>query len=253
MKTIILAGGLGTRLGELTVSIPKPMVKIGDKPILWHLMNYYSSYGHNDFCLALGYKSNIIKNYFLNYKNEVSDLSISLQENSKIKYHEKILQNWNIDLINTGEQTMTGGRLKRLRSNIDSTFFLTYGDGLSNVDLNKLLDFHKSHKKLVTVTAVHPQARFGELNLDKTIVTSFDEKPNVSNGWINGGFFVIEPEFFDYIENDSTILEKEPLEKAAKDGELMAFKHEGFWHCMDTPRDLDSLNNIWISDNCPWK
>ena len=252
MKTVILAGGFGTRLSEYTVSIPKPMVKIGDRPIIHHIMDIYSHYGYKDFYLALGYKSEVIKNYFMNFSAINSDISIDLKS-MKVNYLSKQNSEWLINLINTGDNSMTGGRLKRLEGHLKETFFLTYGDGLSNINIRNLLEFHKSHGKLVTVSAVHPIARFGEISLTNNEVLSFIEKPNIKDGWINGGFFVIEPGFFNYLDDDNTILEKEPLERAAKDGQLMAYKHEGFWQCVDTKRDLDSLNDMWKLNNSPWK
>ncbi len=253
MKVVILSGGFGTRLGDITSNIPKPMVEIGHKPILWHLMKYFAYYDLKNFYLALGYKSEVIKDYFTNYNNYNSNLSVNLK-NSEIKILGDLDSlDWNINLIETGKDTMTGGRLKRLQNYLDDTFLLTYGDGLADVDLNKLIDFHKSHKKMATVTAVHPSARFGELSLENDAVTTFKEKPNITSGWINGGFFVIEPEFLNLINGDETILEKEPLENLAKKGELMAFRHEGFWQCLDTPRDLESLSYIWSSSKCPWR
>ena len=218
MKVIILSGGFGTRLGEITESIPKPMVKIGTMPILLHLMKYYSKFNFNEFYLALGYKSEVIKNFFINYNSHTSDLKISLENNNIEFISEAQRLDWKINLIDTGLNTMTGGRLRQLRKHLDETFLLTYGDGLSDVDLNELISFHKKHKKLVTVTAVHPNARFGELSLDGKKVVNFEEKPNISEGWINGGFFVMEPEFIDMIDDDHSILEREPLEMAATRG-----------------------------------
>ena len=254
MKIVILAGGFGTRLSEYTDKIPKPMVEIGGKPILFHIMNIYSHFGHKDFYIALGYKSELIKEYFLNYRILSSDFKINL-DSGKIEPKEVENLDWNVTLANTGLNTMTGGRLKRLKSLIgNETFMLTYGDGLANIDIEKLLAFHKSHGKLATLTAVHPVARFGELNIDGERITSFKEKPTAqtSQGWINGGFFVLEPEFIDLIEGDSMILEREPLESAAKAGQLMAYKHNDFWQCMDTKRDRDSLEELYISEKAPW-
>ena len=229
MKVILLAGGLGTRLSEYTDSIPKPMVKIGNKPILWHIMNSFARYGYNDFLVATGYKSDVIKKYFL-----------------------KISEKWNVNLIETGQKTMTGGRIKRLQKYIgNETCLLTYGDGLSDINLNSLVSFHKNHGKLVTVTAVRPPARFGAIKLDGDRVSSFKEKSHLGEGWINGGFFVIEPKFFDLIEGDKTDLEREPLEEAVKKGELFAYKHNGFWQCMDTKRDKDNLEEIYLKGH-PW-
>ena len=229
MKVIILAGGYGSRLSEYTDTIPKPMVEIGSKPILWHIMNLYAQYNHKNFILALGYKGEVIKKYF-----------------------SKKFIDWNIDLVDTGLNTMTGGRVKRLQKIIgNETCMLTYGDGLSNINLDSLINFHKSHGKLVTVSAVRPPARFGAIKLAGDKVTTFKEKSNLDQGWINGGFFVVEPDFFDLIDDDKTYLEREPLEKAAKLGELFAYKHTGFWKCMDTKRDKDDLEDI-ISKGIPW-
>jgi len=230
MKVVILAGGLGTRIPEYTESIPKPMVQIGKKPILEHLINIYSKFNLNDFIIALGYKGEIIKEYFKNYKGK-----------SKI------------NLIETGQNTMTGGRLKRLKKEIgNNTFMLTYGDGLSDVNINKLLEFHKKSKKLVTVTAVRPPARFGFIKFKENEVISFKEKSKLDVGWINGGFFVIEPKFLDYIENDKTYLEREPLEKLVKEKQISAYRHEGFWQCMDTLRDKKILDDMIKNKNTPW-
>ena len=254
MKTIILAGGLGTRLSEYTELVPKPMVEIGHKPILWHIMRLYSHFGHKDFCIALGYKAEIIKKYFSDYHLNNVDFSIDLSS-GKTETLNQFSENWNINLIDTGLNTMTGGRLKRLKEYIDPNqpFLMTYGDGVSNVNINKLVEFHKSHKKLVTVTAVRPPARFGELDITNGKVNSFIEKPQLDQGWINGGFFVIEPKFLEYIEGDEIMLEREPLEKATEEGELMAFEHEGFWQCMDTKRDYQFLEKLWSNDEAPWK
>ena len=244
MKVFLLAGGFGTRLAEYSTIIPKPMVPIGDKPILWLIMKTFSNYGYKDFNVALGYKAEVIKDYFLNYYTLNTDFTVDLSSGCVTTHHESRVD-WKISLIDTGINTMTGGRLKRMKDYINNEpFFLTYGDGLCDVNLNELLSFHKSHGRLVTVTAVHPGARFGELLIDNDKVKTFQEKPQTQKGWINGGFFVIEPEFLDFIENDHTILEKEPLEKASEMGELMAFKHNGFWQCMDTKRDKDNLEYL---------
>lgn len=252
MNVIILAGGFGTRISEHTELIPKPMIKVGDKPILWHIMNIFSYYGHNDFHLALGYKAFKIKEYFSNYHLLNSDFKIDLK-NGDIEQHQKVNTPWKVNLIDTGLNTLTGGRVKRIKPYIkDEMFLLTYGDGLSNVDLDALIKFHKSHGKMVTMTAVRPTARFGELELDGDKVSLFKEKPQMHEGWINGGFFVINSNFFDLIDGDNTMLEREPLERAASMGELMAFKHNGFWQCMDTKRDHELLEDLWKSDNCPW-
>ena len=232
MKVIILAGGLGTRISEYTDTIPKPMVPIGDKPMLWHIMSLYARYNHKDFYLALGYKGEMIKKYF--------------SKNSKD------FEKWKINLVETGPKTMTGGRVKRLKEIIGKeSCMLTYGDGLADIDLDAVLKFHKKHGKLVTVSAVRPPARFGAIQINGDCVTSFKEKPHLDQGWINGGFFIIEPDFFDFIEGDNTELEKSPLEKAVKENELFAYKHEGFWQCMDTKRDRDTLEEIF-KKGAPW-
>jgi len=252
MKVILLAGGLGTRLSEYTDVIPKPMVKIGNKPILWHIMNHYATFGHKDFIVALGYKGEIIKKFFLNYSTLNSDFLVDLSDGSISSLSPTCLD-WRVELVDTGESSMTGGRLKRLQRLVgNETFMVTYGDGLSNINLDSLLDFHRSHGKMITISAVRPPARFGELFLDGHIVRSFKEKPQLDQGWINGGFFVIEPSFFDLIDNDMTLLEREPLEKASEASQLMAYKHEGFWHCMDTKRDHDSLEKLWAQGAPPW-
>ena len=255
MKVIILAGGFGTRLSEYTAEIPKPMVTIGGKPILWHLMQIYSHFGHNEFYLALGYKSEVIKQFFLNYKALNSNFSINLENGETSFENSSSVDNWNVTLVDTGNDSMTGGRVKRLESFVGKeTCLLTYGDGLSNINLDELVNFHKSHGKLVTITAVRPSARFGELDINKSDkVNYFKEIPQIDQGWINGGFFVIEPGFFKRIEGDSTVLEAAPLESCARDGELMAYKHKGFWQCMDTKRDRDSLEDMWNLGNPPWK
>lgn len=252
MKVVLLAGGFGTRLAEYTDLIPKPMVTIGEKPILWHIMNLYSKFGHKDFFIALGYKSEVIKDFFLNYKVLNSDFEIDLKSGDLNIFSTDTID-WKVNLVSTGEYTMTGGRLKRMKNYIgDESFLLTYGDGLSNVNINDLIKFHKSHGKLVTITAVRPAARFGELEIINNNVKNFKEKPQLHQGWINGGFFVIEPEFFNYLDDDSTVLEQSPLEKLAADGQLMAYLHDGFWQCMDTKRDRDMLQELLISGNAPW-
>ena len=252
MKVIILAGGFGTRLGEYTNLTPKPMIKIGGKPIIWHIMQTYSEFGHKDFFVALGYKSEVIKEFFLNYQCLNSNFTIDLS-NGKIDQKQFNSVDWKVTLVDTGENSMTGGRVKRMKDYIgNETFMLTYGDGVSNIDLESLIEFHKRHGKMVTVSAVRPPARFGELELEQSKVISFKEKPQLYDGWINGGYFIIEPAFFDLIDGDSTMLEREPLEKAAKMGELMAYKHKGFWQCMDTKRDLDLLEKLW-KENLDWK
>jgi glucose-1-phosphate cytidylyltransferase len=253
MKVVLLAGGFGTRLSEYTDSIPKPMVQIGGRPILWHIMNTYSHFGHSDFYLALGYKASVVKEYFLNYSTLNSDFCVNLK-NGVIKNLQQNSTDWRISLIDTGLNSMTGGRVKRLKEYIgDETFLLTYGDGLADINIQELLEFHKKHGKMVTVTAVHPSARFGELNISNDIVTKFREKPQMEGGWVNGGYFVIEPRFLDLIDGDATILEREPLEIAASRGELVAYKHNGFWQCMDTKRDKDFLEELWENNKAPWK
>ena len=253
MKVVILAGGFGTRLSEYTESIPKPMVTVGGKPILWHIMNTYAKFEYKDFYVALGYKADVIKEYFLNYRTLNSNFTVDLS-NGGIVAHQQDTVNWKVTLVDTGLNSMTGGRVKRMQNFIgNETFLLTYGDGLADIDIAALVKFHESHGKMVTISAVHPGARFGELGLDGNIVTSFKEKPQVTQGWINGGYFVINPEFFNLIQDDSIILEKEPLERVAEMGELMSYQHNGFWQCMDTKRDRDSLEELWQTGNAPWK
>ena len=253
MKVILLAGGFGTRLSEYTESLPKPMVTIGGKPILWHIMKYYAHYGHNQFYVALGYKAEVVKEYFLHYRTINTDFTVNLKS-GEVNTHQQDEVDWEVTLVDTGMQSMTGGRVKRMKPYIcNETCLLTYGDGVADVDLNKLVAFHKNHGKMITMTAVHPGARFGELEMRNEQVISFQEKPQTAQGWINGGYFVIEPQFFDLIEEDQTILEREPLERATQMGEVMAFRHDGFWHCMDTKRDRDNLENFWASEKAPWK
>jgi glucose-1-phosphate cytidylyltransferase len=251
MRVVILCGGLGTRLSEETQLKPKPIVEIGGMPILWHIMKIYEHFGFKDFSLALGYKGEIIKDFFLNYKPRNSDLQLNLQT-GKIEFLSKSGEDWNISMIDTGQNTLTGGRLLRLKDSIKSTFMLTYGDGVSDVDISELLKFHKSHNKIATVTAVRPTARFGGMSIENEIVKNFQEKPRAGEGWINGGYFVFEPEVFNYLSDDQTILERDPLENLSKDGELMAFQHEGFWQCMDTIREKHILEEICASNKIPW-
>jgi glucose-1-phosphate cytidylyltransferase len=252
MKVILLAGGLGTRLVEFTDVIPKPMVLVGGKPMLWHIMNTYAHFGHKDFFIALGYKAEVIKEYFLNYRALNADFSVDLTSGDVVP-HQVDSIDWRVTLVNTGDKTMTGGRVKRMREYIgNEPFLLTYGDGVADIDLKALLSFHKKHGKLITMTAVRPAARFGELEIDGDSVTSFKEKPQLHEGWINGGYFVVQPEFFDFIESDATLLEREPLEQATLAGELMAYRHEGFWHCMDTKRDHELLEQLWTQGKAPW-
>jgi glucose-1-phosphate cytidylyltransferase len=253
MKVIILAGGFGTRLSEYTELIPKPMVLVGGKPILWHVMQRYASFGHKDFYIALGYKSEIIKEYFLKFNSINSDFSIDMYS-GELKTHNNNSLDWKVTLVDTGQDSMTGGRVKRMQPYIgDEPFMLTYGDGVADINVDALVKFHENHGKMVTVTAVHPVARFGELEIDRDQVKSFKEKPQVTRGWINGGFFVCQPQFFDLIQDDQTVLEAEPLEQVASMGELMAYKHEGFWQCMDTRRDKDLLEELWQSGKASWQ
>ena len=252
MKVIILGGGLGTRLADHDNMTAKPMVEIGGKPILMHIMRIFASFDHKDFYIALGYKSELIKEYFLNYRNVSSDITVNLGTGTVTSHNSDDID-WKVTLVHTGIHSMTGGRAKRLQRFIgDETCMLTYGDGLADINLDKLVKFHKSHGKLITVSAVHPGARFGELTMDGERVRLFREKPQTETGWINGGFFVIEPGFFDLLTDDSTILEREPLENAAQKGELMAYKHEKFWQCMDTKRDRDKLEELWQNGDPPW-
>jgi len=254
MKVIILCGGLGTRLAEETQIKPKPMVEIGGRPILWHIMKIYERHGITDFNLALGYKGEVIKDYFINYHAYLSDMTVSLKS-GKIDYSNPRVEDWNISMIDTGANTMTGGRLLRFKQylqNINETFMLTYGDGVSDVDITALLKYHRSHGKLATVTAVRPSARFGGMDIGEGQVINFKEKSQSGAGWINGGFFVFEPSVFDYLDNDSTILEHSPLENLVRDEQLMAYQHSGYWQCMDTIRDRDALQELWDSGSAPW-
>lgn len=253
MKVIILAGGLGTRLQEETTVKPKPMVEIGGKPILWHIMKIFSHYGHEDFAIAMGYKAEVIQSYFLNYYYRQCDLTIHLK-NGKVDIQESEHETWNVHLAHTGENTMTGGRIKRLKDWINGEpFLMTYGDGVANINLDELLKFHKNHGKLATITAVRPPSRFGGISFNGDQVLRFDEKPQIGEGWINGGFFVLEPEVLDYIEGDDTIFEKSPLEHLSLDGQLVAYRHDGFWQCMDTLRELQLLERLWSTDKAPWR
>ena len=255
MKVAILAGGVGTRLVEETEVKPKPMVAIGGRPILWHIMMHYAHFGHQDFYVALGYKGEIIKRYMADYSTLHGDLTVNFST-GEITHHNNGVAKypWKVSLVETGEATLTGGRIKRLAPYIgNETFMLTWGDGVSDVDLDKLLAFHRAHGKLATLTAVRPPARFGHLDLHGERVSTFTEKPQTSEGWINGAFFVLEPEVFDYIEGDMTQWEKEPLERLARDGQLMAYKHDSFWQCMDTLRDKKLLETLWENGRAPWK
>lgn len=255
MKTILLAGGLGTRLSEETTLKPKPMVEIGSMPVLWHIMKIYASYGFTDFAVALGYKGDVIKEFFLNYKLHKSDMIVSLRSGD-VKFENDLSEDWTVGLHETGANSMTGGRLHNLKKLFKpgDTFMLTYGDGVADIDVEKLVAFHKAHGKIATLTAVRPSARFGSILMeDDGHILEFKEKPQTGEGWINGGYFVFDYKIFDYLTDELTILEREPLENLAKDNQLVAYKHEGFWHCMDTIRDRDNLNEIWAHGNAPWK
>lgn len=253
MKAVILAGGFGTRISEETHLIPKPMIEIGNKPILWHIMKIYSTYGINEFIVCCGYKGHKIKEYFSNYQLCMSDLTINLKEN-KIEINHSAIEPWIITLVDTGEKTMTGGRLKRIRNYINNESFLfTYGDGLADININHLIDHHKSHNRLATITAIQPPGRYGLLEINnKNEITKIVEKPHGDGGWINGGFFVLEPEVFELIDDDSCIWERDPLENLVSRKQLSLYKHNGFWHPMDTLRDKRYLENLW-STNPPWK
>ncbi|SMF67554.1 glucose-1-phosphate cytidylyltransferase [Paenibacillus uliginis N3/975] len=255
MKVVILAGGYGTRISEESHLKPKPMIEIGHRPILWHILKIYSSYGFNDFIICLGYKGFVIKEYFANYFLHESDVTFDFRNGNQNITHNHSAEPWKVTLVNTGIDTMTGGRIKRIQPYISNEpFFLTYGDGVSNVDIHKLLDFHKMNGRLATVTSTQPEGRFGILDIDDhSQVRGFQEKPKGDHSWINGGFFVLQPEIFNYIEGDHTVFEKEPLEQLAKDGELTAYKHNGFWHPMDTLRDKNYLESLWANNKAPWK
>lgn len=253
MKAVILAGGYGTRLSEETHILPKPMILIGGMPVLWHVMKIYSSQGINEFIICLGYKGYVIKEYFANYFLHMSDVTFDFNDN-KMTVHEQKAEPWRVTLIDTGVQTMTGGRLKRVKEYIDDDpFCFTYGDGLSDINIQMLLEFHKKQNTLATVTAVQPPGRFGALNLEGDTVKYFVEKPLCDGGWINGGFFVMSPKIFDYIDDDETVWEGKPMENLTKDGELSAYRHRGFWHAMDTLRDKNLLETLWKSGDAPWK
>jgi glucose-1-phosphate cytidylyltransferase len=253
MKVVILAGGLGTRLQEETTVRPKPMVEIGGRPMLWHIMHLYARHGLNDFVLALGYKAEMIREYFLGYHHVSRDVTVRTADGSVIT-HGAAAEDWTVTMIETGQATQTGGRIRRLRKWIGgNTFCLTYGDGVSDVDIAKLIAFHRAHGRLATVTAVRPTARFGGLELDGDRVTAFAEKVQTSEGWINGGFFVLEPGVLDYIDGDDTVWEHKPLERLAQEDQFRAYRHEGFWSPMDTMRDVKMLESLWASGKAPWK
>lgn len=253
MKIILLAGGLGTRLAEETEIKPKPMIEIGGRPILWHVMKIYATQGFNEFYVALGYKSEYIKRFFLDYCTLNGSISIDLRT-GKTESRDRESEDWQVHLIETGDQSMTGGRVKRLEPFLkDATFMVTYGDGVADIDVNALLDFHRSHGKLATVTAVRPPARYGELLFSEDDTVHFSEKPQTGEGWINGGFLVFEPQVLNYLQGDASVMEKDALENLAKEGQLVAYKHYGFWQCMDTLRDKNYLEGIWSKGNAPWK
>ena len=254
MKVVILAGGYGTRLSEHTDLIPKPMVEIGNRPILWHIMKLYSSYGFNDFIILLGYKGYVIKDYFVNYFLRHSDVSLDISSN-ELTILNNFSEPWKITMLETGLGTMTGGRIKKAQKYMNNEpFFLTYGDGVSDVNINELLKFHKLNKKLLTITSVQPEGKFGALEIDKqNKVTSFNEKPKGDGSWINGGFFVCQPEVLNYINNDECIFEDYPLKEMANNNQIYTFKHQGFWKCMDTLRDKNYLNELWDNNNAKWK
>jgi glucose-1-phosphate cytidylyltransferase len=253
MKAVILAGGLGTRLSEETHLKPKPMVEIGGRPILWHIMKIYSAYGIQEFIVCCGYKGYVIKEYFANYFLHMSDVTFDMRSN-KMEVHQRNAEPWKVTLVDTGEETLTGGRLKRVQHYVGhETFCFTYGDGVSNVNISELINLHKTQKRLATVTAVQPPGRYGNLNIEKNLVLNFQEKPQGDGGWINGGYFVLEPEIFDFLEGDRTSWEGEGLPLIAGKNELSAFHHDGFWQAMDTLRDKNYLEDLWNSGNAPWK
>lgn len=252
MKVVILAGGLGSRISEETTLRPKPMVEIGNKPILWHIMKLYSNYGLHEFVICLGYKGYMIKEYFANYFLHTCDVTFDMSTN-QMQVHHQHTEPWKVTLVDTGEHTMTGGRLKRVKDHLTEDFCFTYGDGLSNVNISQLLAFHQQHASKATMTTVQPPGRFGAVNITHNKIIDFHEKPQGDGGWINGGFFVLNPSVIDYIEDDDTVWEKQPLEQLAKDGELHAFFHRGFWQPMDTLRDKIYLEKLWELGTAPWK
>ncbi len=255
MKTVILAGGLGTRISEESHLKPKPMIEIGGMPILWHIMKEYSHYGFKDFIICAGYKQHVIKEYFADYYLHRSDVTFDFANDNKLIIHNNVAESWRVTVVDTGLNTMTGGRVKRIKDYVgDETFMLTYGDGLCDIDINRLLEFHKSHGRQATMTAINVSQRFGVLEISRSgQVETFREKSELDSNVINGGYMVLEPEVFDYIEGDETVFEKEPLETLVKKGELMAYRHNGFWKCMDTQRDKQELENLWESGKAPWR
>ena len=255
MKVVLLAGGFGTRISEESHLKPKPMIEIGEKPILWHIMKEYSWYGYNEFIICCGYKQHIIKEWFNQYYLHNSDITFDFSRNGRMIIHNNVSEPWKVTLVDTGLHTMTGGRIKRIKEYIGhETFMMTYGDGVSDVNINQLLSFHTANKKIVTRTAVQQESRFGVLDIgEKNVIRSFREKSRKDSGWINAGYMVLEPQIFEYIDDDSTIFEKEPLEKIARKGELVAYQHDGFWQCMDTQRDKQKLEELWEVEAAPWK
>jgi glucose-1-phosphate cytidylyltransferase len=254
MKVVILAGGFGTRISEESYLIPKPMVEIGERPILWHIMKYYSAYGFHEFIICCGYKQYVIKEFFSDYYLHLSDVTFDFTSENRMIIHNNKTEPWKVTLVDTGLKTMTGGRLKRVRDYIgDETFMLTYGDGVSNVDLNRLVSFHRSHGRIATVTGIQPGGRFGVLEMDEAgDIRNFKEKSKEEGGWINGGFMVLESKIFNYIQGDDTVFEREPLETLALEGQLKAYRHHGFWQSMDTMRDKRSLEKLWAENKAPW-
>lgn len=254
MKVVLLAGGFGTRISEESYLKPKPMIEIGDMPILWHIMKIYSYYGYNDFIICCGYKAYLIKEYFANYYLRRCDITFDFSNENQMITHDNHSEPWKITLVDTGLNTMTGGRIKRIQPYVgNEPFLLTYGDGVSDVNIGKLVDYHQSHGKIGTLTAVQPEGRFGVLQIDNDSIESFREKSKSDTGWINGGFMVLEPKIFDYIDGDTTVFEKDSLETLANQGELMAYKHDGFWQCMDTMRDKEKLESMWNNNEAKWK
>lgn len=255
MKAVILAGGFGTRISEESQFKPKPMIEIAGMPILWHIMKLYSYYNVNEFIICAGYKQHVIKEWFADYFLHTSDITFDFTQDDKIIVHNKRAEQWKVTVVDTGLNTMTGGRLKRVRDFLnDEPFFMTYGDGVSDIDISKLLKFHKSHGKLATMSAVKPDSRFGVLDLsENSMVKAFREKSSIDSGYINAGFMILEPNVLDYISDDSVMFEREPMEKLAADGQLMCYKHNGFWQCMDTMRDKEKLENLWAENKAPWK
>jgi|TARA_X000001036_G_scaffold406605_1_gene415427 glucose-1-phosphate cytidylyltransferase len=252
MKVVILAGGLGSRISEESILKPKPLIEIGGRPIIWHIMKQYSHYGLNDFVICCGYKGYLIKEYFVNYSLHTTDITVNVRSN-KIKVHKKTTEPWNITMVNTGEDSLTGDRIREIKDFVDGDFCLTYGDGLSSVNIKDTIKFHKKNKKIATVVAVKPTGRFGAITINGNLVKKFFEKPKGDGAWVNGGFFVLNKKIFSYLSDKNCIWEKEPLEKIAKNNQLSAYKHEGFWHAMDTLRDKNYLEEIWSSNQVPWK